>query len=132
MNERTTTQHVDDSGSTLGTIAFLLLGPIVWAVHFGALYGVQSVACAVASSGGAARPWIIAFILVATIIALAVLGASLARPRHFEALLHARTWPEHQLAFQRRAMRVLVILSVFAVAAPATALPIIDACAVAT
>ncbi|KUO56395.1 MAG: hypothetical protein APF80_13680 [Alphaproteobacteria bacterium BRH_c36] len=119
-------------GSTIGTIVYILLGPIVWAAHFTALYFGQSVICQITESGRLElmSPAIILGIWVATAIAASVLAMALHSPARFEVLLGTDVWQADQRGFHRQTMAVLAGLSLFAILAAASSTLLIDTCAV--
>ena len=53
----------------------LWIGPVVWAIHFLAIYGFTAIACARPDGRGTAI--VPAFILTVTVAAVAVLGATI-------------------------------------------------------
>ena len=71
------------SRSAIATLAYLLVGPLVWALHFTTLYGVQSIVCTLEPGGMELAPGLDAVRLVlagasvCALIALAVLPATL-------------------------------------------------------
>ncbi|MBU1209981.1 MAG: hypothetical protein KJ587_01760 [Alphaproteobacteria bacterium] len=119
-------------GSTVGTIVYILLGPIIWAAHFTALYFGQSVTCQITGSG---RPETIASainlgIWAATAIAASLLAMALHSPARFEVLFGTDVWQSDQRGFHRQTMAVLSGLSLFAILAAASGTLLIDPCAV--
>lgn len=118
-------------GSAVGTIVFLLFGPIVWAGHFAFCYGMQSVACTLASvgQGGSIPVRIDGLIWLATLAAAGLIVAALLARRALASLLRADVWSASQSAFQRRTMSWLATLSLFAVIALAVGTLLIDSCA---
>ena len=71
------------SRSAIATLAYLLIGPLVWALHFTTLYGVQSIVCTLEPGGVELAPGLDAVRLalagasVGALIALVVLPATL-------------------------------------------------------
>ena len=130
----TTPPHPDDRkvahGSTVGTMAYILAGPLVWALHFTVLYAVQSSACVLAATGRLAStsPWVGTTIVVATLIACAILLAAMAAPVRFRRLTRSDAWALETLRFQTGVMRVLAALSLFAVVAAALTLLMLPTC----
>jgi hypothetical protein len=97
------------------TLLAMLFGPIVWALHFTALYGTHTIVCAHATTGDAAT----ITALAATVAALALLlaGAVVAYRRRTTQHANATT------RFCRDVMLLLTLLSACGVAwAGATAL----------
>lgn len=118
-------------GSTVGTLLFTLLGPVVWAAHFMTLYFFQSVLCEAESGRGAPMIHTINLVIwLATAIAICTLAAALLAPARFEAFLHTDDWQPEQRAFHRQTMSILSVLSLFAITAGASGTGFIDTCAV--
>lgn len=119
------------SGSTVGTIVFLLFGPIVWSGHLAFCYGMQSVACALAGPSAIERDPLVIDILiwVATLAGAVLLVGALLAPRALATLLRADAWAAPQRTFQRRTMRGLAALSLLAIMATAAGTLLIASCA---
>ena len=96
--------------STMGTLTYVLLGPILWSAHFAAMYGVQSTACAVGGSA-AAGPVVATVAALATAVVLLLLAGAVVRARTVGGWLHARPWPNPAQQFCDSAMRLLAMLS---------------------
>ena len=100
----------------IGTLIFILLGPIVWAVHLTLIYGSQSSLCAFHlgedRSGG--NSGVIAIILLVTIVSIATVGFSAVRASFVHALIAQGTPPAEQAKFIVTIMRVLAGLSILA------------------
>ncbi|MBB4659652.1 hypothetical protein [Parvularcula dongshanensis] len=93
---------------------FSLAGPFLWALHFGALYGVQHTAClatGVARDGGG----ITVYIAVATAAFLVPLLALVFKPRLVARLFRARFADEALERFLLSAARFMAGLSAFGV-----------------
>lgn len=59
-----------DNASTLGTIVFLALGPLVWAAHFTLIYGGHTLAC---TGQTGARTAVLVVVVATAAAAVAVL-----------------------------------------------------------
>lgn len=105
---------------------FMLVGPILWAVDLTAIYGAQSSLCAFD-----ALPQPIVGSLVIAISALLALAAGIAAvsPRPLFGLLAGAPPPAEQWGFLQGAMRLLVGLSVLAIAYFTLAATVLPACA---
>lgn len=108
------------------TIMRLLLGPIVWAFHFSALYGFQSLACD--KGVGAAGPRLLELDAIAifsaavTIVALSVLALTGFVPRHgHQSIGELQTFLEFTARF-------LILLSIAGILLVFTTALIIPAC----
>lgn len=112
--------------STVGTLIYLLAGPLTWGLHFTVIYGAQSTLCAV---GGAPDRAVALVMAIATITALALLAGIVARPDHVAAALGAGDWAPPVRLFQRRVMVLLAILSAFGIAGAGLAATFLPACA---
>jgi hypothetical protein len=121
-----------DRRSTFGTLTYVLIGPIIWAAHFSAIYAVQSVGCAIAGADMAVqRDFVILTVVwVATGAAITVLSAALVAPRGSGRMLGAGSWPAPQPASYRRIMTILAVLSVFGIAAAAGVTLFLPVCTV--
>lgn len=106
--------------SVIGTLAYVLFGPLVWAIHIVVIYGGQSMLCAAAGildPSAAVRSLVaLASVLALTIVAAATLGAD----RAASMMGAASSMPPLQ-QFQRRVMRLLAVLSLFGIGASAVA-----------
>ncbi|MEZ5816619.1 MAG: hypothetical protein R3D44_06025 [Hyphomicrobiaceae bacterium] len=126
MNSPTSETH--QAASTSGTMAFVLIGPLVWAVHFTFVYGFQSVLCVVGERFSISQSIIVTGVVAATVIAAALLTIALMVPRRVEALVTATPSLPPQFVFQRRVMQGLVVLSLFAVLAEGAAAVVLPPC----
>lgn len=99
----------------MGTLIFILLGPIVWAIHLTLIYGSQSSLCAFnAGESAAGRNVVVGIILAATVLCIAATGYSAARPGFVHALVARATLPAEQAGFIVAVMRLLAGLSILA------------------
>jgi hypothetical protein len=117
------------AGHTVGTIIYILFGPIVWAVHLLLIYGFQSAGCALT---GYSRD--LAFygtwgIVLITAIAALKLGFAAVRPNLLERSLGADVWTGNLRAGNRAMMRLLAGLSIYAILASGLAPLIVPICA---
>ncbi len=115
--------------STAGTLLYMLIGPVVWSAHLGVIYFGQSMLCAHGLAGrSVAGMGIIPFlILSATLISLALLLAAVVAPAAASRFARASGWFGQDVAFYRRVMVLLAILSAVGVVwAGATTLAIPD------
>lgn len=116
--------------SLVGTLVYLLIGPLGWGLHLTAIYSLTTLLCALATRGnpslvGAVGP----VILLATVVAGAVVALSALKPETPRRLLGVRTGAAHQSAFLDRAMRLLAVLSLIAIAWGGATVTIIGPCA---
>ena len=114
--------------STIGTMIYLLLGPIAWGVHMTLAYAVQSTACALA---GDAPPEtaIRVFIVAITLIAVGVVAWGAAQPDRLATRLGTGAWPEDTARFQRQVMTLLALLSIFGLIAAGVGAVMLPVCA---
>ena len=110
--------------STVGTLVYLLIGPVIWAAHFMTVYAAQGWLCAI----GAAQDRIIAAVFALTLPPLLALAAALFMPAGLARLLRASDWGEETQHFLAGAMRLLSLLSLLAVLYFATAAALLPAC----
>lgn len=115
---------------TIGTLVFLLIGPLAWAAHFTVIYGAQSSLCAFDAGETAAgtNPLAGLIILVATLAGIG--GVALAAWRPFPVL----SWlapgeAPHDRAFLAFVMRALAALSGLAMLYAGIASIVLPACA---
>ena len=101
----------EPEGSLTGTFAYVLLGPLTWAVHLMVIYGAQPILCTAATSGGLGIDAIPVFVIAVTALAILVPAVALWRPGAARRLLRAAGRRESELRFQDSAMRWLCLLS---------------------
>ena len=115
----------------MGTLVFILVGPIVWSVHLTVIYGSQSLLCALnlSEDRSAGNAVVVTIILVATAVCIAAVGFSAVRTRFVHALIARGDPPADQMGFIVTIMRVLAglsILAMFYVGLGAVILPACD------
>jgi hypothetical protein len=99
----------------IGTLIFILVGPIVWAVHLTLIYGSQSSLCAFnLNEDRGESSAVVAIILLVTALSIAVVGFSAVRPNFIHALIARGMSPTEQAKFIVTIMRVLSGLSILA------------------
>lgn len=99
----------------MGTLVFILTGPIVWALHLTLVYASQSSLCAFnAGESAAGKSIVVAIILAATVLCIAAAGYSAARPGVVHALIARAALPAEQAGFIVAVMRILAWLSMLA------------------
>jgi hypothetical protein len=107
------------------TALWLLVGPVVWALHFTILYGAHTLLCAVRGPDGGRAVMLVA--VVATGAALAMLAVAMlgARSPRAEAGSSDRT---AAAAFVRSATSWLIVLSAIAIVWAGAAALVVPAC----
>ncbi|SCY09732.1 hypothetical protein SAMN05216420_102287 [Nitrosospira sp. Nl5] len=100
----------------MGTLVFILFGPIVWAVHLTLIYGSQSSLCAFnpGEDRAGGDGLVISIILAATAVCIAIVGFSAVRAGSVHALIARVAPPAEQVGFILATMRVLAGLSILA------------------
>jgi hypothetical protein len=109
----------------------VLIGPIVWALHFTVIYAVHAFSCGLASDGRIA-PMPVAILMavwIATIAAIGLLGAALLAPERMALQLKTDVWSVPQRRFHRQTMSVLCLLSVVAILFAGASTLFVDVCA---
>lgn len=105
----------------VGTLVYLMAGPIAWGLHFTLVYGIHVLLCLSA-------PGLVATIVVGvTVLAVAAVAAFLLRQRSAAALLGLGD--SEWRAGGDRIARAAAWLSIVAVAWSGTAALVVDACA---
>jgi hypothetical protein len=110
--------------SPVGTVFYILIGPIVWAAHFSVLYFIQSMLCA----HGTAERSVPIVIGAATLVAILPLAAAPLLRHKTAGLFRASGWGAESHAFHGRLMTGLAILSVAGVIWAAVPALLIDSC----
>lgn len=120
---------MDDSKSSrqmIGTLVFLIAGPILWAINLTVIYGAQSSLCAF----GAATPSAIALLIGGATLALGVASVmSLIWPQPLFRVLTGAVPPAEQWPFLRGVMRLLTALSILAAVYFGLAILLMPTCA---
>ncbi len=99
----------------MGTLVFILTGPIIWAIHLTLVYGSQSSLCAFnAGESATGRNVVVGIILAVTVLCIAATGYSAARPGFVHALIARASLPAEQAGFIVTVMRILAGLSILA------------------
>jgi hypothetical protein len=110
----------------IGTLVFLLIGPIIWAADLTIIYGAQSSLCAFRALDQGS----VGVLVVATTAVLILLDALvLLRPHRFFRLLTSAPPPAAQWDFLRGTMRLLAALSGLAMLYFGAAALLLPACA---
>ncbi|SFO36145.1 hypothetical protein [Nitrosospira briensis] len=113
----------------IGTLIFILVGPIVWTLHLILIYGSQSSICAFnLSADRSEENAVVAIVLVATIVCVAVVGFSAVRVRFVHALIARGDPPADQMGFIVTIMRILAGLSILAMFYAGLGAVILPAC----
>lgn len=124
---RSAAKDVGRSGpSTAGTAAYLIIGPLLWSIHFTALYATQSGACAIFGAG--VEPVMTTVILLATLVVVVLIAAAMLKPRATSNLLQPGRWAEPVQRFCDRVMALLGALSLFAVIGAAAGALLLPSC----
>ena len=114
----------------IGTLVFILFGPIVWAVHLTLIYSSQSSLCAFNLAED--RAWgnnaIVYIILIATAVFIVVAGFSAVRASFVYALITRTDPPPEQIGFIITVMRILAGLSIVAMLYAGLGAVILPAC----
>lgn len=92
-----------------------LMGPLIWAVHFGVLYGTQHLACALSDSENII--WLKIGIILLTLICIAVLLIPIIKPQLLEVLDTPSTLAPHTKKTLSYIARCLCVLALFGVSA---------------
>jgi hypothetical protein len=96
--------------SVVGTILFILFGPIVWAAHLGVSYAAHAALCAAGNRlplGPNALPWVLG---AATIVAVLLIAVALLSPNVVRTPVGAVRQGE-DATFATAVMRTLGLLS---------------------
>lgn len=116
--------------STAGTLSYLLLGPLVWAVHFTVLYVTQSTLCSLGQATDSVSGMNIVTVIVtlATGVAFGLLAVAMLKADLVSKHFNAGGWPRSQRTFHTRVMVLMAVLAAFAIAAAALAAIFIETC----
>ena len=116
-------------GSITRTLIFMLLGPIVWALHFLVVYGSHASYCAVGERLPGQPDTVIPVLQwSATIAAALVLAGGILWPSAVRTLLRAFPPTSTSSDFIIRVMQLLALLSLFGVAFASLALVFLPIC----
>lgn len=106
---------------------YILLGPIVWALHLTLVYLGHTLLCALGVSSGALAPVVVSFsVIIITAIALIVLAVAVIGAKSRERALNDCGSPG--MFFRNRVMMALALLSGFGVAWEGAGALIIEPC----
>lgn len=115
----------------IGTLIFIMIGPILWAAQLTLIYGSQSSLCAfgigVGADGGNALA--AGIVVAATVLCMALGAVAMARPETSYGLITGAHVPDEQWGFLIRVMRVLAGLSLLAMFYAALGAVLLPACA---
>lgn len=109
----------------IGGILFLLAGPILWALHFLAIYGAQSTLCALGEPGLGILNSVNVAIIGATVVGVTVLGWLVIAPN---ALQRMMSDAQSSDTFIISVMRLLTLLSIVAIIWEGAAFSLLPAC----
>jgi hypothetical protein len=96
------------------TFLLSLAGPLIWALHFAVVYGIQHVACATLG-GQRADFWIQTSVIVATVVALLALLLIIVKPNAVLRIDREGGMPQNTQAFLLGILRLLALLSFYGV-----------------
>ncbi|MGJ0484568.1 MAG: hypothetical protein ACR65R_08550 [Methylomicrobium sp.] len=114
---------------SVGTVVIALTGPsIIWALHFGLVYGIQPVFCVVLG-GDLAGFWAQMAVLGITVAALLALLLLIFKPDVVLRLEREGAARTSAGSFLTRVMQLLALLSVFGVLLGGSAALFLPACA---
>lgn len=114
------------SRQMIGTLAFMLTGPILWAADLTAIYGAQSSLCAFGALPQSAVGWLV---IATSVLLMLVAGIAVAKPRQLFSVFTGTQPPEEQWAFLQGSMRALAALSALAILYFTLAATMLPACA---
>ncbi|GHA36075.1 hypothetical protein GCM10007989_35170 [Devosia pacifica] len=115
----------------IGTLVFLMAGPILWAAHLTLIYGSQSALCgfAVGTGPSGSNTLASASVIAGTVLVLGLLLALLIWPHPVYKTLSGAKMPGDQQPLMLFVMRFLNGLSILAVLYAGVAVQLLDACA---
>ncbi|MHC1551641.1 hypothetical protein [Phyllobacterium sp. K27] len=117
--------------SITSAVLVLLIGPLLWAVHFTLVYGYQSAFCAISNQGngeGSSTAVVVA-IVVMTACAAFGLAAALYWPVTLTRWLRYHPRSKATWLFSVRVTRLLILISLAGVLWGGAAALVIDTCA---
>lgn len=109
------------------TLLLSLAGPLIWALHFAVVYGIQHVACATLG-GHRADFWIQTSVIVATVVALLALLLIIVKPNAVLRIDREGRMSQNTQALLLGIMRLLTLLSFFGVLWAGVAVFFLPAC----
>jgi hypothetical protein len=112
---------------SVGTLLLSLAGPLIWALHFAVVYGIQHVACATLG-GHRADFWIQTSVIVATVVALLSLLLIIVKPNVILRIDREGGMSQNTRALLLGIMRLLALLSFFGVLWAGVAVFFLPAC----
>jgi hypothetical protein len=115
---RTDGAQTRDGQSTAGTLAYILFGPIIWALHLSLIYFWQSMLCAHGLAGARLFGASIVPLVIAlgTAAGLLLLLVPMLAPARVAGLLGASGWDGKIARFNTRIMIGLAVLSSLGIA----------------
>lgn len=115
----------------IGTLVFVMVGPILWAAHLMLIYGSQSSLCAfeVGLGLGGNSPLAAGAVLGGTVLCMVLSGEALAKPEATFGLITGIAEPGNQWHFLRAVMRMLTGLSLLAMLYAGLGAVLLPACA---
>lgn len=111
-----------DTASSVGTLVYLTIGPILWGLHLFTVYGLQPVLCS------RSAPANTTFVAITTVVLLGLLLAVMLWPHAVARLLHARAASRASRRFHRRVVRWAGLLSAAGIVWAGAAALIVPAC----
>lgn len=115
-------------GSIVGTLVFMLFGPIVWALHLLVAYGTHASLCATAASEPVANAALHLVLGGATIAAAIGLTIAAVRPPLVRWMLRAVPATSAEAGFATNVMQILVLLSLLGVTFAGLAMMLLPLC----
>jgi hypothetical protein len=116
------------TGSTFGTILFVLFGPLVWAGHLLVVYGGHASFCEFGMHRLFGLPIIPTLLAAATVAALVLLAAGLLWPDRVRAVFRAGADVGEETGWLTMLMRLLTGLSLLGVAYAGVAILLVPNC----
>lgn len=117
-------------GSIVGTLLFMLFGPLIWAADLLVVYGGHASYCAAGDRlPGDAEAVLPMLLWAATAAAGLIIAAGIVWPSLVRTVLRAMPATSPEAGFMERVMRWLALLSLFGVAFMGLALTLVPICA---
>ncbi|GLQ55343.1 hypothetical protein [Devosia nitrariae] len=115
----------------IGTLIFILIGPILWALQLTLIYGAQSSLCAFEVGIGANGGNVLAAgtVIGASVLCMALAVAAFVMPGASYRLITGASSPDDQWPFLTSVMRILAGLSLLAMLYAALGAVLLPACA---